>query len=175
MPAEPGGVEGPVDDSGTDGDLPRSEATGCELVIQNPNRYGEGGARRLRPWLEPLLAGVVPSATSLTIRLVGDREMRRLNATYRGRDKTTDVLSFPGELEALAEGEEPASGHLGDVVVSMPTTRRQAAERGHGVERELRILMLHGILHCMGYDHTTDDGTMEQLERRLRARWIDHG
>ncbi len=55
----------------------------------------------------------------------------------------------------------------------MPAARRQAARRGHEVERELRILLLHGLLHCLGYDHETDDGAMLRLEKRLRRRWID--
>lgn len=114
------------------------------------------------------LAGVA----SVTVRFVSDREMRRLNAAFRNIDKTTDVLSFPGGPEADGGGEAP---YLGDVVVSVPTARRQSAERGHGVERELRVLMLHGLLHCLGHDHETDDGVMERLERRLRRRWIDHG
>ena len=175
MPAEPARIGGSTEGSGQEGEPPRPSGTGCELVFQNPNRYPDVGVRTLRPWLEPLLSELVPSAESLTIRLVSDREMHRLNATFRGRDKTTDVLSFPGELEALADGEMLDPGHLGDVVLSMPTTRRQAERHGHGVERELKILILHGILHCMGYDHPTDDGTMEHLAARLRARWIDHG
>ena len=93
---------------------------------------------------------------------MSDREIRRLNATYRRQDRTTDVLSF------LDEDDD-----LGDVAISVPAARRQAAEGRHGVERELRILMLHGLLHCLGHDHETDDGTMERLERRLRRRWIE--
>ena len=124
--------------------------------------------------------------TSLTVRFVSDREMRRLNRSFRHKDKTTDVLSFPGDFETpeasgtAGSGDrdgdhQPLAGHLGDVAISVPVARRQAEERGHSVERELRFLMLHGLLHCLGYDHETDDGTMERLEQRLRARWIDHG
>ena len=132
-----------------------------EIVLQNPNRYPEASARRLRPWLERLVAALAPDAESLGIRFAGDREVRRLNRTYRGQDKPTDVLSFPG-------GE----GHLGDILVSVPVARRQALEAGHTVERELKVLLLHGLLHCLGYDHETDEGEMERLERRLRRTWI---
>ena len=57
----------------------------------------------------------------------------------------------------------------------MPTARRQAAEAGHGVDRELKTLLLHGVLHCLGHDHETDQGEMERLERRLRRTWIPRG
>ena len=136
----------------------------CEILLQNPRRYPEAGARRHRPWLESLVADLAPAAESFVVRFVSDREMRRLNAAYRRQDRTTDVLSFP-------DGDEP--GHLGDVVISVPTARRQAAESGHTVERELRFLMLHGLLHCLGHDHETDGGAMERLERGLRRRWIE--
>ena len=133
----------------------------CEIVLLNPNHYPESAARRLRPWLAGLLAARTPDAESFGARFVSDREMRRVNRAFRGKDKTTDVLSFPGEER-----------HLGDVMISVPTARRQAAEAGHGVDRELKVLLLHGVLHCMGYDHETDQGEMERLERRLRRTWI---
>jgi len=130
----------------------------------NPNHYPESGTRRLRPWLTGLVAALAPEAGSLGVRFVGDRDMRRTNRQFRGKDKATDVLSFPGE-----------DGHLGDILISVPTARRQAAEAGHGVDRELKVLLLHGILHCLGHDHETDDGAMERLERRLRRTWIPKG
>lgn len=132
-----------------------------EIVLQNPNRYREAQARRLRPWLERLVDDLAPQAESLGVRFSGDREMRRANRAWRSKDKTTDVLSFPGE-----------EGHLGDILISVPAARRQAASAGHSVERELKILLLHGILHCLGYDHETDQGEMARLERRLRRRWL---
>lgn len=132
-----------------------------EIVLQNPNRYPEAQARRLRPWLERLVSEVAPQAQSLGARFASDREVRRANRTWRGKDKATDVLSFPGD-----------EGHLGDILISVPAARRQAGSAGHPVERELKILLLHGILHCLGYDHETDQGEMERLERRLRRRWL---
>jgi len=135
--------------------------TDREIVLQNPNRYPEAQARRLRPWLERLVGELAPRAGSLGVRFAGDRELRRVNRQYRGKDRPTDVLSFPGEEE-----------HLGDILISVPAARRQAASAGHAVERELAVLLLHGILHCLGYDHETDQGEMECLERRLRRRWL---
>ncbi|MEM7584443.1 MAG: rRNA maturation RNase YbeY [Acidobacteriota bacterium] len=150
----------------------------CEITLQNPCRYQESGARHVRPWIESLVEEQAPAAASFAVRFISDREMRRLNATYRGRDKTTDVLSFPGEVEEDAGLSRSEVGrierHLGDVAISVPTARRQAGQRGHSVETELRILMLHGMLHCLGYDHETDDGAMDSLERQLRSRYIAH-
>ena len=143
---------------------PPSDLEEREIALQNPNRYPEARARRLRPWLERLLDELAPDAASLGVRFCGDREMRRVNRQFRDKDKTTDVLSFPGD-----EGGE---GHLGDILISVPTARRQAAEAGHSAERELMVLLLHGVLHCLGYDHETDQGEMERLERRLRRKWI---
>jgi probable rRNA maturation factor len=119
----------------------------------------------LRPWLTRLLADLAPRADSFTVRLTSDRELRRLNASYRGRDQVTDVLSFPG-----AAG--PEGRHLGDVAISLPAARRQARSAGHPLARELRLLALHGALHCLGYDHESDDGAMAAIERRYRRRWL---
>ncbi|HWM94217.1 MAG TPA: rRNA maturation RNase YbeY [Thermoanaerobaculia bacterium] len=146
-----------------------------EIVLQNPNRYPEAGARRLRPWLERLTAALLEreaGPASLGVRFASDREVRRLNRDYRGKDKPTDVLSFPGDRAGTSPD---GSRHLGDVLISVPTARRQAEARGHSAEREIRVLLLHGLLHCLGYDHEADQGEMERLERRLRRTWIgDH-
>jgi probable rRNA maturation factor len=156
----------------TDAERRQREGTGsagcercepCEIILLNPNHYPETAARRLRPWLAALVAALAPAAGSLGARFVGDREMRRVNRQFRAKDQTTDVLSFPGDA-----GED----HLGDLLISVPAARRQAAAAGHSVERELRMLLLHGVLHCLGHDHETDDGEMERLERRLRKVWI---
>ena len=108
-----------------------------------------------------VVAELAPAAT-LAVRLVDDAEMRQLNRRYRQIDAPTDVLSFPGE-------ETPEGRHLGDVVISAETA---ASRGGTRLERELRVLALHGILHCLGHDHETDDGEMEALEARLRARFL---
>ncbi len=140
-----------------------------EIVLLNPNHYREAGTRRLLPWLAPVVAALAPESEGLGVRFVGDRAMRLANRRFRGKDKATDVLSFPGD--AAGEGK----GYLGDILISVPTARRQAEAAGHDVDRELKVLLLHGILHCLGYDHETDQGEMERLERRLRKRWIGEG
>ena len=147
-----------------------------DIVLQNPNRYPEAGVRHLRPWLERLTRALVErelpdvDEATLGVRFASDRELRRVNRDYRGKDKPTDVLSFPGGPPE--ETDEEDGRHLGDILISVPTARRQAAERGHAPEQEIRTLLLHGLLHCLGYDHETDQGEMERLERRLRRTWI---
>ncbi|HXO22204.1 MAG TPA: rRNA maturation RNase YbeY [Thermoanaerobaculia bacterium] len=141
-----------------------------EIVLLNPNRYPEARARRLRPWLTRLVAAVAPEGGSLAVRFAGDRYVRRANRDFRGRDYATDVLSFPGEPGP--SGEPGEARHLGDILISVPAARRQAAAAGHGVEHELQVLLLHGLLHCAGHDHETDGGTMERLERRLRRTFL---
>jgi probable rRNA maturation factor len=162
-------------------DRPRKPAAarsgGPEIVLQNPNRYPEAAARRLRPWLAELVAALVSAlvpedcAASLGVRFASDREVRRWNRELRGKDRPTDVLSFPGEAAPAGEPRQEPH-HLGDILISVPAARRQAAAAGHGVERELHTLLLHGLLHCLGHDHETDGGEMERLERRLRRRWL---
>jgi probable rRNA maturation factor len=144
-----------------------------EIVLQNPNRYPEAAARRLRPWLGRLVAALAPAAgegAALGVRFASDREVRRANRGFRGKDATTDVLSFAGEDGGALRGD---LYHLGDILISVPAARRQAAAAGHPIERELRLLLLHGLLHCLGHDHETDDGEMERLERRLRRVWLN--
>ena len=91
--------------------------------------------------------------------ITGDAEMRRLNRTFRAHDYPTDVLSFPG-----------FAPHLGDLAISIQRARAQARRFGHGTEEEIRILMLHGLLHLLGLDHENGDGRMQRAERRWRAR-----
>ena len=110
-------------------------------------------------------------ATSVTVCLAGDALVKRLNGAYRGKHRTTDVLSFPAGDERAPDG----SLHLGDVVISIPQARRQAAQAGRTPARELRLLLLHGYLHLLGYDHEVDDGTMKRLESRLGARLLPEG
>jgi len=102
----------------------------------------------------------------LAVVLAGDRTLRSLNARYRGKDKPTDVLSFPGP-----GGQEG----LGDVVISLETAARNARALGRTLPQEVDVLALHGFLHVLGYDHETDDGTMDRLERRLRRKLLAGG
>ena len=112
--------------------------------------------------------------------VTGDAELRRLNCEFRGKDYSTDVLSFPNGGEqatalrspGLAGGSAcPTDAGLGDIAISLGRARAQAREFGHTVEDEIRILMLHGVLHLLGYDHERDNGRMARAEKRWRARF----
>ena len=139
----------------------------CEIVVQDRIGLGEAATTRLREWLVDVVGDLAPTADTFAVRLAGDREVEALNADLRGKSAPTDVLSFPGE--PTLEGS-----HLGDVLISLDTAKRQAQVAGHSLERELEELLLHGILHCLGHDHETDDGEMERLEIELRERWVHH-
>jgi len=144
----------------------REPSNGPEIALRGAGRFRDVPADELAMWLGRLVTELAPEVDSLGVRLVGDRPMRSVNRRYRGIDRTTDVLSFPG-------GETADGRHLGDLMISIPVARRQADAAGEPLARELRRLLLHGVLHCLGHDHETDDGEMERLERRLRRRWLD--
>lgn len=95
------------------------------------------------------------------VLLTSDAALKKLNRDFRGKDKPTDVLSFPSP-------EQIASEHAGDLAISLETAARQAASFGHTLRDEVRILMLHGLLHLSGMDHETDDGEMAARESELR-------
>ena len=107
----------------------------------------------------------------LTVTFIRDRAMRRLNRDYRGIDGPTDVLSFAyHEVEEAPEINE--TSHIGDVVISVETAGRYARELGLSFDREIEFLVIHGALHLAGYDHETDGGEMNRLERRLRKELL---
>lgn len=99
----------------------------------------------------------------VTVLLTTDTAIRRLNRQYRGKNKATDVLSFPA-----AEPEKTKAA--GDLAISLHTARKQADVLGHALAVEIKVLMLHGLLHLAGYDHERDDGEMARLEKRVRAK-----
>jgi rRNA maturation RNase YbeY len=100
------------------------------------------------------------------VRLASDRAVALANRRYRGRRGPTDVLSFPSGLAA-----EDGTVYLGDILVGMGRARKAAQEAGKPVVWEVKRLLLHGLLHLLGYDHETDGGRMERKERRLRREW----
>jgi probable rRNA maturation factor len=122
---------------------------------------------------ERILAELGVPDAELSVLLCDDATIHPLNRDWRGKDRATDVLAF-------AQREGPPIGDasiLGDVVISVETAARQAEERGHDVATEVRILLVHGICHLMGYDHE-DDGdaeVMEARERQILAVLADNG
>ncbi len=99
-----------------------------------------------------------------TIAFVSDRKMRELNKQFRGKNSTTDVLSFPFEADEF----EIDADNLGDIVISIEQAQKQSKENDLDIELEIKQLILHGVLHLCGYDHETDDGEMNQRELQLR-------
>jgi probable rRNA maturation factor len=99
----------------------------------------------------------------VTVLLTTDAYLRKLNRKFRGKNKTTDVLSFPAE----GIGAEKLAG---DLAISVHTARKQAVEQNHSLSTEIKVLILHGLLHLAGHDHETDNGKMARRERLLRTR-----
>jgi probable rRNA maturation factor len=98
------------------------------------------------------------------VLLAGDGTLKRLNRTFRGKNVATDVLSFPaGDAE-----DGNGSGVAGDLAISLETAARQAARFGHSLRDEVRVLLLHGVLHLAGFDHEKDAGEMAAREAELR-------
>jgi probable rRNA maturation factor len=135
------------------------------IHYRNDVRRSGVDGRALVATARRLLAAVDRPQDSLSLTLVGDAAIRRLNRQHRGKDKPTDVLSFPGE----PEGHEGVESLLGDVVISVETARRQAAEYDAPLQRELYRLLIHGLLHVLGHDHEVrhERVAMEREERRL--------
>lgn len=101
--------------------------------------------------------------------LTGDADLRRLNRDFRKKDYPTDVLSFPAGCGAHSRASG-APTHIGSLAISLPRARAQARVFGHSTEQEVRILMLHGLLHLLGMDHESDNGRMARAERRWREK-----
>ena len=112
----------------------------------------------------------------LSIVLCDDAFIAPLNRDYRGKNKATDVLSFSQREGEYADANDPI---LGDVIISVETAQRQAAERGHDLGRELEVLLIHGILHLLGYDHIQDvdadimEGIEASLLPKVQVEWPD--
>ena len=128
-----------------------------------------GGARR---FMRRLRTALKLGGRDFNVCFVDDRAIKRLNVQYRGKPNATDVLSFPWQGSNGGRGAAASefAGFLGDVVISVETARRDARREGHSTANEIRWLILHGVLHLLGYDHETDRGEMTALEISLRAR-----
>jgi probable rRNA maturation factor len=104
---------------------------------------------------------------AVSVLLTTDKKIKTLNRDFRRKNKATDVLSFPADpIPGIRSREQPA----GDLAISIDTARNQAAGQGHALGTEIKVLILHGLLHLAGYDHETDTGQMARRERTLRAQ-----
>lgn len=107
------------------------------------------------------------AAAEVGVLVCDDATIRTLNRHFRDKDRPTDVLSFPANFK-----QPDGPPYLGDIAISLETAARQAAERGVNLDREMRVLLLHGIVHLCGFDHDNDEGEMNALEARLRRELI---
>lgn len=124
------------------------------------------GERSLGDLLQSLRDRLAPEAEGISISYVDDRIMRKLNREHRGINQTTDVLSFPSEIE---KGAFP---HLGDLVISLATAEKMAKKLGVSRRREVETLVIHGFLHLCGHDHETDKGEMLLLQSQLEKELL---
>ncbi|MBI2846141.1 MAG: rRNA maturation RNase YbeY [Chloroflexi bacterium] len=138
-------------------------------VHKNPRLRARIDQKRLQRAAETTLrAEGVSGGVEIGLLVTTDQEMRAFQARYLGLNQTTDVLSFPGPGEALS-GPQDEPRYLGDIVISYPQARRQAMEAGQGIGAELELLMVHGLLHLLGYD---DQKPAEDAKMRARQEEI---
>jgi probable rRNA maturation factor len=148
-----------------------------QAVIENRQRAVRLARRPLEMFLRRVQDELGLQGAGVTICLVSDAEIARMNETFRKKKGPTDVLSFPSVARRRPARLPPGSikmkagEYLGDIAISPATARRYARQNGRRLSSELRVLILHGILHLLGYDHETDRGEMDRVERKLRERF----
>ncbi len=146
-------------------------------MILNRQRAVRLARRPLESFLRRAQEEVGIQGAGVTVCLVSDAEIARLNETFRKKKGPTDVLSFPAVVRRrplrLRRGSKliKAGDDLGDIAISPATARRYAKRNGRKLSSELQVLILHGVLHLLGYDHETDRGEMDRVERKLRKRF----
>ena len=114
-----------------------------------------------RPRRGSAASGPEPDSSGVTVLLTGDNTLQDLNRQFAGEDKVTDVLAFGSGT--FFPGDEGDAANLGDVAISTPQARRQAAAAGHSEDREIAMLTAHGVLHLLGYDHVEPDEEREMV------------
>jgi len=159
-------------------------------MILNRQREVRLAKRPLESFLRRVKRELGLTKSELTVCLMSDAEIARLNQDFRKKNGPTDVLSFPQEKQwrvtsgewrekrrkpvrlrrARGPGKARAQEYLGDIAISPATARRYAKKNERPLANELRVLILHGVLHLLGYDHETDRGEMDRIERKLRKR-----
>jgi probable rRNA maturation factor len=132
--------------------------------------------RPLEEFLQNIMEEIGLGPECVAVRLIGDPEMARLNERYRKKKGPTDVLSFPSAEDTGKPGRlkrqvrRTRGKFLGDIAIAPMVARRNAKSLGRQLPEELKVLILHGVLHLLGYDHETDRGEMERIEMRLRRK-----
>ena len=155
-------------------------------MILNKQKKVRLAARPLREFLRKTQRELKIVGSEITIAFVSNAEIAQWNEAYRKKKGSTDVLSFPatsGARHQTRRRKSPAAGRaradwngakapeiLGDIAIAPETAKRYAKKNGRSLAREIRVLMLHGVLHLMGYDHESDNGQMNRIEQRLRRR-----
>lgn len=135
------------------------------IEIINQQRKVKINSAEFEPFANSALKQIADGKTA-TVAFISDRKMQTLNNDFRGKNKTTDVLSFPYETDEFDTDEN----YLGDIVISLEQAKRQALENNLTLELEVKQLILHGVLHLCGYDHETDNGEMNALELEFREK-----
>ena len=137
-------------------------------VLRRAPQSAPLSARRVRLLADRMLRALNLEHAELSVLLTDDRGIHQLNRRYRGKDRPTDVLAF--ELDGTGRPGEQAP-NLGDVVISLDTAARQARRKGHPLLSEVRLLLAHGLLHLLGYDHArpAQKRRMDAVTRRLVA------
>ena len=151
----------------------------CYTVIINRQEQFPLDLVALRAYVRQVKAVLNLGRRDFNVCFVSDDDISRMNSVYRGKAMPTDVLSFAWEGEGESDPEEAGKDEfrnfLGDIVISVATAQRNAQAEGHSTEEEIRLLILHGALHLLGYDHETDHGEMKSLELSLRERLGQEG
>jgi probable rRNA maturation factor len=159
-------------------------------MILNRQRTVRVARRPLEHFLHRVERELGLGKTDVTICLLSDAEMARMNEAFRKKQGPTDVLSFPAEggkptvkrsrkridrpakAKKRAKPDSPETkNYLGDIAIAPQTARRYAKKNGRTLNSELRVLILHGVLHLLGYDHETDHGEMDRVEEKMRRRF----
>jgi probable rRNA maturation factor len=145
-------------------------------MILNRQRAVRVARRPLELFLRRVEKELRLGDADVTVCFVSDVEIARMNLAFRGKKGPTDVLSFPAERKKrkklyIENSEGTEKRYLGDIAIAPATARRYAKKNGRSLSGELRVLILHGVLHLLGYDHETDRGEMDRIEQKLRRRF----
>lgn len=132
------------------------------IEIINRQKKHPVRTRAFKRLMEDLAARYRLADSDITLAFVGTKAIRTLNRKFMKKDKPTDVLSFP-----LGKTGGDGRYYLGDIIIAVPVADRQGRDKGHGLERELKLLTIHGFLHLLGYDHSAG---MEREEERAASR-----